>query len=99
MLSGCGTEERVVNLEKRLAAVEEKQRASEDAQKAKEDRQSKLEAFIDIDADLEYWNYIKLNGKPVPGKPGIYTAPTYQWDEAQKRKKEKVEECKVLYGK
>ena len=101
--SGCASQERVGNLEKRLAELEEKQRAFEATQRAKasddEDRQRKLEACINIDADLEYWNYIKLNGKPIPGKPDTYTAATYQWDQAAKQKKEKVEECKVLYGK
>jgi hypothetical protein len=92
---GCATEESVQSLEKRVSALEEKQKAkaAED-----QDRQSKLENCINVESDQKYWSYIELNGHPVSGKPGTYTAPGYVWDNAEKQKKDKVEECKLLYG-
>jgi hypothetical protein len=93
--SGCATQESVDSLEKRVAALEEKQKAkaTED-----QDRQSKLENCVKIDADAAYWEYIRLNGNPAAGKPGAYTAPQYVWANAENAKKEKIEECKLLYG-
>lgn len=91
---GCATEDSVQSLEKRVAALEEKQKAkaTED-----QDRQSKLENCVTVDANDAYWNYIQLNGKPVAGRPGVYTAALVQWDQAEKRKRDKIEECKLLY--
>ena len=31
-------------------------------------------------AESDYWDYIKLNGKAVPGKPGVWNAPMYIWE-------------------
>ena len=92
---GCATEESVQSLEKRVTALEEKQK---DKATADQDRQSKLENCINIDAHEAYWSYIRLNGKEVAGKPGVYTAAAFQWNEAEKRNKDKIEECKLLYG-
>jgi len=44
-------------------------------------------------ADQSYWEYIKLNGTPVKGKKGVYTAPQYIWEMANKQKKEAIDEC------
>jgi hypothetical protein len=92
---GCATQESVQSLERRVAALEEKQK---DKAAADQDRQSKLKNCIKVDADEEYWGYIRLNRKEVAGKPGRYTAPMYDWNEAEKKKKGKIEECKLLYG-
>ncbi|MGA3136686.1 MAG: hypothetical protein ABSC88_11900 [Terracidiphilus sp.] len=102
LVIGCASQDSVQSLENRVAALEEKQKALEDKQKAKEaadqERQDKLEECVKIDADDVYWTYIRLNGKPVANKPGTYTAPQYQWDQAEKQKRDKIEECKLLYG-
>jgi hypothetical protein len=94
-LFGCATQESVDALDKRITALEQKEKAKETANEA---RQALLETCVNIDADQVYWDYIHLNGKPVAGKPGTYTAPQYQWNEAEKQKKDKIEECKLLYG-
>lgn len=92
---GCATQESVQELDKRVTALEQKQKAKD---AAIESRQTLLETCVNIDGDQVYWNYVKLNGKPVANKPGVYTAPQYVWNEAEKQKKEKVDECKLLYG-
>lgn len=45
------------------------------------------------DAESNYWNYVKLNGKAVPGKNGVYTASSYIWDIAEQRKRAALDEC------
>lgn len=99
---GCATEEDQKSLEKRVSALEEKQKASDEQQRAREradrDRQEKLENCVEVDANEVYWNYIKLNGKAVDAHPGQYRAPQSDWDHAEKIKRDKVEECKLLYG-
>ena len=49
-------------------------------------------------AEERYWNYIKLNGTPVPYKANTYTAPQYVWDNARKDKKDAVDECHRRWG-
>jgi flagellar biosynthesis GTPase FlhF len=49
-------------------------------------------------AEERYWNYIKLNGTPVPYKANTYTAPQYVWDNARKDKKDAVDECHRTWG-
>jgi hypothetical protein len=75
---------------------------AKDKQKANaiedQDRQSKLENCVTVDADDVYWNYIRLNGRPVAGKPGEYTAAMVQWGKAEKQRRDNIEECKLLYG-
>ncbi len=95
LTSGCATQDDEKALEKRVTAIEEKQRAKDNADS---DRQDKLEHCVNIEADAVYWDYVKLNGKPVSGEPGTYTATQYHWDHAEKMKRDKVEECKLLYG-
>lgn len=92
---GCASQDSVQALEKRVAALEQKQ-----ADKAASDkeRQSKLEDCINLDAEHEYWEYIRLNGKKVAGQTGVYKASQYDWSEATRKKKDKVEECRLLYG-
>jgi 3-phenylpropionate/cinnamic acid dioxygenase small subunit len=92
---GCATQDQADGLEKRVAALEQKEKAKATAD---QDRQSKLESCVNVDADQEYWTYIRLNGKAVLGKPGQYTAFTSDWNEAARRKKDKIDECKLMYG-
>jgi hypothetical protein len=92
---GCATQESVQSLGTRVAALEERQK---EKAAVDQDRQSKLENCIKVDAEEEYWGYIRLNGKEVVGKPGQYSAPVFQWSQAERKKKDKIEECKLLYG-
>jgi hypothetical protein len=48
------------------------------------------------EADRAYWDYVKLNGKPLAGKPGTYSAPTSTWDQARRRKEDSYKECMAL---
>jgi len=95
LATGCATQQSVQDLEKRVTALEEKEKAKATEDK---DRQSKLEECVNVEADQSYWEYVRLNGKAVAGKPGTYTAPVFVWDAAEKQKRDKVEECKLLYG-
>src|SRR5712692_9012217 len=79
------------------AARKEKEVAEEEKTKARaeqqdQEKQTKLEHCID-DADDVYWQHVKLNGQPVEGKPGTYTAPRYVWDDAEKKKKAIIDSC------
>jgi len=49
-------------------------------------------------AEERYWDYIKLNGTPVPYKGDTYRAPQYIWDNARKDKKEAFDECYRRWG-
>jgi hypothetical protein len=44
-----------------------------------------------------YYEYIKLNGKEVRGKKGVFSAPQYIFDMALKTKKSDLEECYKKY--
>ncbi len=92
---GCATQDSVESLDKRITTLEQKEKSKDTAREA---RQTELETCVNVTADYEYWEYIRLNGKPVAGKPGTYTAPQYVWNNAEKEKKDKIEECKLLYG-
>lgn len=93
--TSCATQDRVDALAKRVAALEEKQKAKETEAA---DRQTKLENCVNTEADRAYWNYVKLNGTPLTGKPGTYRASQYVLADAAKQKRDKLEECKLLYG-
>jgi hypothetical protein len=66
------------------------------AEKDETDRRQKLENCVTVEADAEYWYYVRLNGKKKG--EGEYVAPQYVWDQARRRKMDKIEECKLLYG-
>lgn len=74
--------------------IQAEQKIVED-KKAAEDLERLLLASCVDSADEVYWNYIKLNGTDLGD--GKWNAPTYQWDEAQKRKDNKLNECYKLY--
>lgn len=78
---------------------EQKKEKREKEEKEKveaESRETQFQLCVDS-AEQEYWNYVKLNGKPVPGKLSTYTAPMYVWNEAEKKKKESLAECHRRY--
>lgn len=59
-------------------------------------RKISLNACLD-EADTVYWNYVELNGTLVDEEEGTYKAPQYVWNEAEKRKKAKEEQCFKQY--
>jgi len=65
-------------------------------EKAEADRKFQLD-FCLRQAEIAYWDYIELNGTAVKGKEGVYNAPQYTWNEAQKRKDNKEKTCFEKY--
>ncbi|MGY2896859.1 hypothetical protein [Deinococcus sp. UYEF24] len=73
-------------------ALEATQQQAQAAQDAKDKRSSYL-AACQQKADSVYWNYVKLNGTPVDGQPGVYNAYQTVWDQARLQKQDKLDEC------
>lgn len=84
-----------LQLEKDKYEAEKKEKAEQHERAASNE---KMLGFCVDGTDAEYWSYIKLNGTPVAGKPGTYSAPTYIWEAAQKRKNDGLAECHKEYG-
>jgi len=82
--------------EEKKAKAEAEGRAKARAEQQDQEKQTKLEKYID-DADDVYWQHVKLNGQPVEGKPGTYTAPRWVWDDADKKKKTIIDACYKKY--
>jgi hypothetical protein len=85
-----------LQLEKDKYEAEKKERAEREEQKKDNDI---LFGSCTVDADSAYWSYVKLNGKPVPGKAGTYSAPMHIWDAAEKRKSNALAECHKEFDK
>jgi hypothetical protein len=97
---GCATywdheslQQKVGTLEERVKKLEAERKVAE---KDDAERRQKLENCITVQADEEYWSYMRING--TKKKEGEYWAPQYVWDRARRRKMDKIEECKLLYG-
>ncbi|WP_153013635.1 hypothetical protein [Deinococcus grandis] len=75
--------------QKELEIAQQKVQAEQDAR----NKRSVYLAACQVKAENVYWNYIKLNGEPVAGQPGVYNAPQYTWDEAKSQKQDKLDEC------
>lgn len=84
--------------DKAEAAQMERDKKEEAAKQAVEDRRLAFQG-CESDATTTYWEYVKLNGKAAPGKPGIYTAPMFVWNTADKRKADALAECHRQYDK
>jgi hypothetical protein len=80
------------------AEKQDKSRKASDELIANQSRKLEFDSCVE-EADLEYWNYVKLNGKPIAGKPGAYNAPVTVWEVADKRKINAVAECHRLHDK
>jgi hypothetical protein len=78
------------------AAKAERDSKEEEAAQAARDREMSF-ASCSADADTDYWSYVKLNGKEIPGKRGAYTAPVLVWNMADKRRAEALAECHRQY--
>jgi len=82
--------------EEKRAKADTEERAKARAEEQDQEKQTKLEHCIE-GADDVYWQDVKLNGQPVEGKPGTYTAPRYVWDDAEKKKKAIIDACYKKY--
>lgn len=80
------------------AAKVEREKKEEADKQAIEDRKMSF-LSCEAEADTTYWNYVKLNGKEVAGKPGAYSAPTFIWTAAEKRKSDALAECHRQFDK
>ncbi len=65
--------------------------------KNQEEHQERMRNICLLDAEKTYWDFVKLNGKIVPGQEGTYRMPQYQWDMADKKKKDASELCLKQY--
>lgn len=43
-------------------------------------------------------SYLELNGTPVPGKSGVYSAPRYVHDEVARKQQQGFDDCQRMYG-
>jgi hypothetical protein len=90
----CASQSSEETLKRRIAALEQKVANAEQNHKtrseADESRRLSLEQCVTVEADQKYWDYVKLNGKPVPGKPGTYSAAMDIWRHAEELKRDKI---------
>ena len=80
------------------AEKKEKADSATKMQQADAERKTSLDYCVS-QADLNYWNYVKLNGSEVKSKPGTYTASLQVWNTADKRKNDALAECHRQYDK
>ena len=92
-LVGC-QDPRLDKLEQRITALEQSAKA---ASTADQERRQNLERCVEFDAENAYWEYVHLNGTKRAND--VWYGPQYMWDSARKRKLDRIEECKLLYGK
>ena len=92
---GCVDPARVDKIDARLSALEEQ---SKKAKADSEQRRQQLEQCVKDEADEAYWNIIRHN-TTYNSKTGTWSGPSYAFDRAERAKKDKIEECKLLYGK
>lgn len=99
-LAGCALYTDEDALQKRVSELENKVNKLEAERNSQReeatDRRQKLESCVSVDADQAFWEYVRLNG--TKKAVDTYTAPQYVWDQARRRKLDKIEECKLLYG-
>jgi len=96
-LSGC-KDDRVPPLEKRVSALEVQVKTLEDAQKAKVTADSTSETRFKqcvTSADDDFTGAIRLNG--TKNRDGSYAVPTSSLEQMQRQKRDRLEECKLLY--
>jgi hypothetical protein len=102
-LTSCADQRDVQKLEARVLALEnrvtELDKKLKEVETSRDERRTDLQNCIDFEAEDAYWNVVRLNGKQVKGKPGVWNAPAPVWEMASRSRQEKIEECKVRYGK
>lgn len=62
-------------------------------QKQEKTRRAAFLAACRAEAEEKYNTYIQLNGREVPGKPGVYSAAQDVWDRAAEERKAHIDEC------
>jgi len=87
-----------LQFEKDSAAAAKAERDGKEAaaSQAAQDREGSFQ-LCSAAADVEYSSYVQLNGKEIPGKPGTYSAPSFVWSTAEKRKADALAECHRQY--
>ncbi len=91
-----------IELEKQKIEMEKQKVELEQAEKQKE-KELKAERTIDLlkcraGVVADGNEYLKLNGTPVSGKPGVFRAPKYVHDEISKKMQNGFNECQRMFG-
>jgi len=84
-----------IERQKQAEIAWEKEQA-EAKKQAEEEKEFQLN-FCLRKAETVYWDYIELNGTAINKEEGVYKAPQYVWNEAQKRKDKIEETCFEKY--
>lgn len=92
---GCVDPDRINKIDARLSALEEQTKKTK---AESEERRAQLEQCVKQDADEAYWRVIKVNATYNP-KTGTWRGPATAFERAEREKRDKIEECKLLYGK
>jgi hypothetical protein len=95
--TGC-EDKRTANLEKRVAQLEEKTKQLETEMTKATDERAQRELDLRncvADANAEYRQDIASNGTKT--SRGTYSLPVTAMDALDKQKRNKIEECKLLY--
>lgn len=79
--------------EERLAAEQAERKARLETKL----KQDKLYFDCMEAAEKKYWDFVKLNGREDPEKPGVWIAPQWVWEEARRMKEADLTECDRLY--
>jgi len=74
----------------------EKQKIEREQQEKSNREMSLSTCMADVQARRS--EYLKLNGKPIPGKPGVYKYPGYVQETLDKIEKDGNDECIRMYG-
>jgi septal ring factor EnvC (AmiA/AmiB activator) len=98
-LCSCADQKRIDDLEKRISAIEVqlsgKLKADEEKQAADKDRRAELNNCIDT-ANNEIRKFIRMNG--TASGNGNYDISQHAVDFAEQKKKNRVEECRITFG-
>jgi hypothetical protein len=62
-----------------------------------EQRRAQLERCVMRDAEEAYKDVLRFNGT-TNSRTGLWTGPVSAVERAERAKKDKIEECKLLYG-
>jgi hypothetical protein len=80
------------------ATKSERDKREETAKQVTDERKQSFQN-CELEADTSYWQYVKLNGKAVVGKLGVYNAPMFVWNLAEKNKINALAECHRQFDK
>ena len=83
-------------LEQRKTKEDEEARKESQRSIGKESAQTEYDTCLE-DARKKFNRDLELNGKPVSGKPGTYTAPSTIMNEIEKQQSGNIEACRRQY--